>query len=103
MVERVAAAAGVLSCQFVDIPQNPAFDLRNVVSTTGNRLVASLALPDPNSLALNGVLAAEGADVAGVLGDFHLLHLLTQRSTVPGRVNILPRIQFESIRVHNVQ
>jgi hypothetical protein len=33
-------------------------------------------------MALDGVLSAEGADVAGVLGDFHLLHLLTQGGTV---------------------
>lgn len=57
-------------------------DLRNGVGTTGDGLVATLALPDTNSLALDGVLAAEGADVAGVLGDFHLLHLLTQGGTV---------------------
>lgn len=56
--------------------------LRDSVGTTSNGLLAALALPDANSLALDGVLAAEGADVAGVLGDFHLLHLLTQRSTV---------------------
>lgn len=57
-------------------------DLRDGVGTTGDGLVAALALPDTNSLALDGVLAAEGADVAGVLGDFHLLHLLTQGGTV---------------------
>jgi hypothetical protein len=57
-------------------------DLRDGVGTTGNSLLAALALPDTNSLALDGVLSAEGADVAGVLGDFHLLHLLTQGGTV---------------------
>ena len=57
-------------------------DLRDGVSTTGNSLVAALALPDTDSLALDGVLSAESADVAGVLGDFHLLHLLTQGGTV---------------------
>lgn len=57
-------------------------DLRNGVGATGDGLVAALALPDTNGLALDGVLAAEGADVAGVLGDFHLLHLLTQGGTV---------------------
>jgi len=56
--------------------------LRDGVGTTGNGLVAALALPDTNRLALDGVLSAEGADVAGVLGDFHLLHLLTQGGTV---------------------
>lgn len=65
------------------VPMTPrAGDLRNGVGATGNGLVAALALPDTNSLALDGVLAAEGADVTGVLGDFHLLHLLTQGGTV---------------------
>jgi hypothetical protein len=31
---------------------------------------------------LDGVLAAEGAGVAGVLRDFDLLHLLTERGTI---------------------
>lgn len=62
--------------------QSPSVDLRNGVGATGNGLVAALAVPDANSLALDGVLTAEGADVAGVLGDFHLLHLLTQGGTV---------------------
>lgn len=57
-------------------------NLRNSVGTTGNGLVATATLPDTNSLALDGVLSAEGADVAGVLLDFHLLHLLTQGGTV---------------------
>lgn len=57
-------------------------DLRDDVSTAGNSLVTALALPDTDSLALDGVLSAESADVAGVLGDFHLLHLLTQGGTV---------------------
>ena len=60
----------------------PALDLRDSPGTTGNGLVAALALPDADSLALDGVLAAECAGVAGVLGDFHLLHLLTERGTV---------------------
>lgn len=60
----------------------PRINLRNSVGTTGNGLVATATLPDTNSLALDGVLSAEGADVAGVLLDFHLLHLLTQGGTV---------------------
>jgi hypothetical protein len=31
---------------------------------------------------LNSVLAAEGADIAGVLGDFHLLHLLPEGGAI---------------------
>lgn len=56
--------------------------LRDSVSSAGNGLVATLAVPDTNSLALDGFLSAKGADVAGVLLDFHLLHLLTQGGTV---------------------
>ena len=37
-------------------------------------------------MTLDGVLAAEGAGVAGVLRDFDLLHLLTERGTVTGTV-----------------
>lgn len=59
-----------------------AVHLRDSVGSAGNGLVATLALPDTNSLALDGFLSAEGADVAGVLLDFHLLHLLTQGGTV---------------------
>ena len=59
-----------------------AVHLRDSVGSAGNGLVATLALPDTNSLALDGFLSAEGADIAGVLLDFHLLHLLTQGSTV---------------------
>jgi len=95
MVERVAAAAGVLyrsgqhhlsshfyPQQYSAILLPLGSNLRNGVGTTGNGLVATAALPDTNSLALDGVLSAEGADVAGVLLDFHLLHLLTQGGTV---------------------
>lgn len=100
MVERVAAAAGVLekilvsdasseeNCEMAKIDsagskmQKVLADSRDSVGTTGNGLVATLAVPDTNSLALDGVLSAEGADVAGVLLDLHLLHLLTQGGTV---------------------
>ena len=35
-------------------------------------------------MSLDCVLAAEGADVAGVLSDFHLLHLLSKRGAISG-------------------
>ena len=57
-------------------------DARNDVSTTSNGALARLAVPDTGSLALDGGLSAEGASVLGVLGDFHLLDLLSQGSTV---------------------
>lgn len=57
-------------------------DIRDDVSTTGNGLVARLAVPDTGRMTLDGDLSAEGAGVAGVLGDFHLLDLLTERGTV---------------------
>lgn len=43
------------------------------VSAAGVLLSAALALPDTDSGALDGVLAARGAGVARVLGDLHLL------------------------------
>lgn len=72
--------------------------LRDVVGATGHGLVASLALPDADGLALDGVLAAECADVAGVLRDFHVLHLLTQRGTVPVQVRVIRSFFFFWIR-----
>ena len=54
--------------------------------TPGHGHLAAPAGPDANSLAPDGVLAAEVAGVGGVLLDFDLLHLLTQRSTISGAV-----------------
>lgn len=67
------------------------------VGTTSVLLVAALALPDADGGALDGGLglalfyssahlAARRARVARVLGDFHLLDGLTERSTVTGTV-----------------
>lgn len=67
-------------------------NLRDSPSTSGDGLAAGTALPDTNSSALNAVLAAECADVTGVLGDFHLLHLLSERGTVS---IISPRLTFD--------
>lgn len=53
---------------------------------TSDGLVASLAVPDTNSLALDSVLAAEGARVLGVLRDLDLLDLSSERGTVSGTV-----------------
>lgn len=39
-----------------------------------NSTVARFAVPDANRVALDAGLAAESADVLGVLGNFHLLH-----------------------------
>jgi hypothetical protein len=57
-------------------------DVRDSVGSSGNRLMASLAVPDADRVSLDGDLAAEGASVLGVLGDFHLLDLLTEGGTV---------------------
>jgi hypothetical protein len=51
--------------------------LRHDVCSASDGLLARLALPDSDRVALDCVLAAECADVAGVLCDFHLLHLLS--------------------------
>lgn len=52
----------------------------------GLGLPAVLAVPDPDSLALDAELPAEIAEVLGVLAGVGLLDLLTQRSTVAGAV-----------------
>ena len=58
-----------------------------VPGSSGNTdsAVLSSTLPDTNSLSLHVLLAAEGTDVLAVLGDFHLLHGLTERSTIPAK------------------
>jgi hypothetical protein len=59
--------------------------VRDSVSSSGNGLVAGLAVPDTDGVSLDGGLSAEGADISGVLGDFHLLDLLTEGRTVSER------------------
>ena len=49
-------------------------------------LLAAGALPDADSLALHGVLAAKVAEKLGVLGHLLLLHHLAEGSTVTGAV-----------------
>ena len=56
--------------------------VRNGPSTSSNGFLARFALPDTDSGTLDSVLSAEGAGVAGVLRDLHLLDLLTERGTV---------------------
>lgn len=85
MVDRVAAAAGVLNSHNVSTQSNTSqrhtvggnLNIRDDISTAGNSLVARLASPDAYCLALDAILAAECAGVAGMLGNFHLLDLLT--------------------------
>lgn len=50
--------------------------------------LAGLAVPDADGVTLDAGLAAEGADVFGVLGDLHLLDRLTERGTVPLIVHV---------------
>lgn len=59
--------------------------VRHDVCSSSDSLLACLAVPDADRVALDGDLAAEGTCVAGVLGDFHLLHLLSQGGTVAVR------------------
>ncbi len=56
------------------------------VSTASLGLVAGLAFPDTNDSALHSKLAAETAEVFGVLANFDFLNLLTQRGTITGAV-----------------
>ncbi len=57
-------------------------NVRYGVCSSSDGLVARFAVPDSHRVSLDGRLSAEGADVFGVLGDFHLLDLLSQRRTV---------------------
>ena len=56
------------------------------VGTSGNDLAATLAVPDTGTGALDGVLAAEGTAVGGVLADLDLAHELTEGGTISGSV-----------------
>jgi hypothetical protein len=58
------------------------FNVRHCVCSSSNGLVAGPAVPDTDGVSLDGGLAAEGADVSGVLSDFHLLDLLSEGGTV---------------------
>lgn len=64
-------------------------NVRHSVCSSGDGLVAGLAVPDANGVSLNGGLAAESADISGVLGDFHLLDLLSEGGTVSIGIRIL--------------
>lgn len=61
-------------------------NLRDSVGASSDGFSTALAVPDPHGVSLNSVLSAEGTDVAGVLGDFHLLHLLSEGSTITGAI-----------------
>ena len=56
------------------------------IRTTGDGDSALGALPDADSLTLDGVAAAEGAHVLAVLSNLNLLDDLTERSTVTGAI-----------------
>lgn len=68
-------------------------DVRNSVGTASNGSLAGAAVPDTGGLSSDSDLTAESAGVLGVLGDFHLLHLLSQGGTV----TITSRISFQFV------
>ena len=72
-------------------------NLRDSVGTTSCDLLATRALPDARRVTLDGVLSAEGAGVLGVLGDFHLLHTLSQGGTV----TMAGQLDFHIHDLHN--
>lgn len=88
----MAAAAGVLFKSYVSpapldemcvpIRCQVQLNVRHCVCSSSDGLVAGPAVPNANGVSLDGGLAAEGADVSGVLGDFHLLDLLSEGGTV---------------------
>lgn len=102
-VDRMAAAAGVLveqksakrfpldwgnpqvhgSRDWSSIGQHGS-NLRDRPCSSRNRLLARPAGPDAHRVSFDRGLSAEGTCVAGVLGDFHLLDLFSQRGTISG-------------------
>lgn len=95
IVDRVAAAAGVLEHTDLSVCDRdsfedtlcegilcPALHLRDSICTSCDGLSTSLAVPDTGWVSLDRVLSAECAGVFGVLSDFHLLHLFSQTSTI---------------------
>ena len=63
----------------------PLVYVRNSVGSSSNSLLARLAVPDADGVSLDCGLSAECADVLGVLGDFHLLDLLSEGGTVSAK------------------
>lgn len=61
--------------------------VRHGVCTSCNALAARFAVPDSNGVTLDRDLSAECACVAGVLGHFDLLDLLTKRGTVAATIS----------------
>jgi hypothetical protein len=64
------------------LKDSPTLDLRYSPSAASNGLLARLAFPDTYGVTLHSILAAEGADVAGVLGDLHFLHLFSEGGAI---------------------
>ena len=76
-------------CYDAEIPSQMRLNVRHSVCSSSDGLVARLAVPDPNRVSLDGGLSAESADVSGVLGDFHLLDLLSQGGTISAQIERL--------------
>jgi hypothetical protein len=70
------------------------------VSTTGLHLPTVLASPDSNCFPLHSKLATELAEVLGVLGNLHLLDLLTQTGTIPGTIFANDSCLLGALRLH---
>jgi len=56
------------------------------VTTTGHGLVARSAIPDPSTLALDGIFTAKDTSVRRVLRHFNLAQQFTQSGTVTSSV-----------------
>lgn len=63
-------------------PRGRSSRCRNGPRAARDGLPAALAVPDAHAVSLDRRLAAKGAGVAGVLGDFHLLHLFAEGGAV---------------------
>lgn len=78
---------GVL-CQYPRLDCFPSrLYVRHGICASCNALAARFAVPDSNGVTLDRNLSAECACVAGVLGHFDLLDLLTERGTVAATIS----------------
>lgn len=81
----VSCCEKLVSQPFFDVETFPIVDVRHSVCSSSNGLSTGTAVPDTSCLALDGNFSAESAGVTGVLRDFDLFDLLTERGTVTMR------------------
>jgi hypothetical protein len=106
----MAAAAAVLEYLLANLPllcrpqviegglqayRRRLVNVRDGVCSSGDGLSTASAAPNSNGTTLDGYLAAESAGILGVLCDFHLLDLLSQRGTISGKLRACQSIAIK--------